>query len=109
MEILICSTPRRPKRTEKGSIVRVRPGTTIPIVVFALLCCRQLSAQPSYSPEYEKSEAGGFAGASFGSDFRFPTLVSGSASEGSRTIGMHYASGYQVGVRGSESIRDSWA
>jgi outer membrane protein W len=56
---------------------------------------------------YREWEVAGFAGGSFVGNFRFPTPVSGSSQ--TQTVGMHYASGYQVGLRITENVRDGIA
>src|SRR3954467_13862928 len=56
-------------------------------------------------PEYEGA---GFAGGSFGQDFQFHTSVLGSSVETSRTVGVHYGSGYVVGGRVNQNVNDYW-
>ena len=74
----------------------------------ALTLCRPLFAQSGYSPQSD-FEAAAFGGGSLSSNFQFPTRVSGSSLETSRTVGMSYASGFQVGVRVFENRGDFWS
>src|SRR5262245_34279870 len=74
--------------------------------MFSLVCCQFASAQFSPSLEIGRYVFTGFGGASFGDDFEFPTLVFINGGVTSQTVGMHYASGYQIGVRGSENLGD---
>jgi hypothetical protein len=78
----------------------------IPILVFTLACCAPAFAQVYGSPEYREWEGAGFVGGSFIGNFEFPTPVVGNVQEGSRTIGMNYASGYQIGVRVTQNLGD---
>src|SRR5262245_55767770 len=66
-------------------------------------------AQDSYPIENREWEATGFAGGSFSNSFQLPTPVLGSNQETSRTVGMSYAPGYQVGVRINQNLDDFWA
>src|SRR6267142_825060 len=79
------------------------------ILVLTLTCFRPAFAQVSYSPEHREWEVSGFLGGSFGGNFQFPTTVSGDSQGSSRTVGMHYASGYQIGMRVTQNLGDSWA
>ena len=77
--------------------------------MFALACCHPASAQTASWLIDDKFEFAGFGGASFAGNFLFPTLVVTNGQTTSQTEGMHYASGYQVGFRGSENLSDHWA
>ena len=66
-------------------------------------------AQTSYPLEYREYEVSLFAGQSFSSKFQFPTPVHGSDQEASRTVGLQYAAGPQVGVRISQNVNDFWS
>lgn len=79
------------------------------ILVLTLACFRPAFAQESYSPEHREWEASGFLGGSFGGNSQFPTTVSGDSQGSSRTVGMHYASGYQIGMRVTQNLGDFWA
>jgi opacity protein-like surface antigen len=81
----------------------------IPVLVLALACVQPVFAQASYELEHREWEATPFLGGSFAGKFQFPTPVSGSDQESSRTVGMHYASGYQIGVRITQNLGDFWA
>jgi len=74
-----------------------------------LACFEPAFAQDPYAPEHRDWEGSGFSGGSFAGDFSFPTPVSGDGQEGSRTVGVHYASGYQVGARITQNLGDFWA
>jgi len=80
----------------------------IPILVLTLACSLPgfaRGSEPSEQPDWEVS---GFGGGSFLGDFQFSTPVSGSNQEGSRTVGVHYAAGYQIGVRITENLGHFW-
>jgi opacity protein-like surface antigen len=80
------------------------------IVLFVTLVCSvNAVAQTTYPPQYRKWEVTGFGGGSFLGDFQFATPVSGSEEETSRTVGMHYARGYQTGLRIVENVEDFWS
>jgi hypothetical protein len=55
--------------------------------------------------EYEGSV---FGGGSFAQDFHFQTSVSGSPLETSRTVGVHYGSGYVAGGRVNQNVNNYW-
>jgi opacity protein-like surface antigen len=67
------------------------------------------AAQAPPPPEHRQWEVTGFGGGSFIGGFQFPTAIIGSPAEASRTVGMHYASGYQAGIRVSQNFHDFWA
>ena len=71
------------------------------------LCCAQ-SALAQSSPEYREWEIGGFTGGSFAGTYQFNTAVFGSGRETSRTVGMQYSPGYQVGIRLTQYFNESW-
>jgi opacity protein-like surface antigen len=72
------------------------------IIAGAPLLCAQTSEQ--------QYEGGGFVGGSFfAGDHQFSTLVSGSLTETSRTVGVHYGSGYQFGARVAENVNPYWS
>ena len=73
-----------------------------------LVSCSHVFAQrPAYSPEHREWEGGGFAGASFSKGFQFPTSVNGTGQQ--QTVGISFASGYQVGAQITQNLRDFWA
>jgi len=78
----------------------------IPVLIFSLACCPFASAQVSPSLSNGKFEFTAFGGASFGNKFQFPTLVFANGAVGSQNVGMRYASGYQIGIRGTENLGD---
>lgn len=57
--------------------------------------------------QYEGGVFGGVSAVS--GDIQSHTLVSGSATETSRSVGVHYGSGYQIGARIAENLRDVWS
>src|SRR5689334_8933774 len=75
------------------------------ILVLTLVCASPIFAQGDH--HYD----GGFLGGAslVGGDFHFPTAVSGSEQGAYRTVGVHYASGYQIGARVAETLGDFWA
>jgi outer membrane protein W len=76
------------------------------VVVITLAGVPQMFAQ-SYSsgPQYEVS---GFGGASAVEEFQVPTVVSINSQQVIQNVGVHYATGYQIGVRLTENVNDSW-
>jgi opacity protein-like surface antigen len=81
----------------------------IPILTFLVAGCLLASAQASPSHEESTYEFTGFGGVSGAGDHDFPTLVWRDDAVTSQTEGMHFASGYQVGLRVSENLSDHWA
>src|SRR5262245_61097151 len=79
------------------------------ILALAFVCVQPAFAQGSYSPEYREWEVSGFAGGSFLGDSEFLTPVFGTDLETARTVGMHYGSGYQVGMRVRNYMANYWA
>src|SRR6266850_2318075 len=74
-------------------------------LVFTFACAPLIFAQ-----EDHQYEGGGFVGGSLlAGGFQFPTAVSGSEPGTSRTVGVHYASGYHIGARIGENLGDFWA
>jgi len=67
------------------------------------LCSETGLAQVSEWPTNKEWEVEGFAGASTTGNFRFRTPVTGS-NGATATVGMHYASGYQVGLRITQNV-----
>jgi opacity protein-like surface antigen len=70
--------------------------------------CSPVLAQSSYPNGHREWEVSGFVGQSSTGKHEFPTPVSGSAEESTRTVGLHHASGYQVGVRVIQNFNDFW-
>jgi len=66
-------------------------------------------AQASYPLEHREWEVSLFAGHSFSSKFQFPTPVHGSDQEVSRTVGLQYAAGPELGVRVTQNVNDLWS
>jgi opacity protein-like surface antigen len=79
------------------------------VIALAFVCCPSLLSQSSYSPEHREFEVTVFAGTSLDSNFEFPTPVFGNDQESSRTVGMHYNSGYLIGARVNQNLDDFWA
>ena len=69
------------------------------IVVVGIASSTRTYAQTPYSSDNREFEATGFAGYVFKRNFSFPTPVSGSTSETSRTVGVHFSPGWVVGAR----------
>jgi hypothetical protein len=77
------------------------------LIWLILLGCSPFAfAQGDDSPEHREWEATGFVGSSFAKNFELPTPVIGSSTEVSRTAGMHFASGYQLGARLHDNVND---
>jgi len=70
-----------------------------------LLAHMPLNAQDE-NHEYEGS---GFGGVSVMSGFQSLTQVHGGAAKASRTVGVNYSSGYQIGARINENVNDFWS
>src|SRR5215831_15536600 len=79
------------------------------ILVFAVCCSDSALAQISTLPHYREWEITGFTGGSFIGDYHFPTRVFGSDLERSRTVGVEFRPGYQLGFRLTQNVNDSWA
>ena len=79
------------------------------VLAFALCCADLASAQTASPPEYREWEFTPFAGGSFAGSYHFPTTVLGSDHETSRTVGMQYNSGYQLGMRVTDNFNELWA
>ena len=85
----------------------MRPfGLCLIIVVASSLPAFAQSTQSKYPQEHHEWEASLFGGYSFPSRFQFPTTVSGSGQEVSRTVRMEYSSGYVLGVRVNQNLND---
>lgn len=80
------------------------------ILIFMLTIgrCGAAFAQ-SPSPEHRKFEVTGFAGKSFVRDLEFPTKIVDGDQITSRTVGLQYDPGYQVGVRLAQHFGEYWA
>jgi opacity protein-like surface antigen len=89
--------------------MRFTVSKVIPMLMVSLACCPFASAQFSPSLANGKYEFTVFGGVSFGDDFQFSTLVFNNGAVTSQTVGMRYASGYQIGFRGTENLGDHWA
>src|SRR4026207_1301218 len=79
------------------------------MVILAAACCHAAYGQSPSSAVESNYEFALFGGASFGGDFAFPTLVTENGQVTSQNAGMHYASGYQLGFRGTENLSNRWA
>ena len=78
------------------------------ILLITFACSATAFAQGGNPFQHRQFGGGLFGGTSLGKDLQFSTMVSGSAMETSRTVGMHYASGYLLGIRGVENLGDFW-
>jgi opacity protein-like surface antigen len=78
------------------------------ILALTFVCVQPIFAQAT-SPEHREWEVSGFAGGSFLGDSEFLTLVFGTDQETARTVGLHYGSGYQFGVRVRNYLSNYWA
>src|SRR5262245_269765 len=76
------------------------------IAAVGIACSSSAFAQSVYSLENREWEATGFAGYGFARDFQFSTPVTGSASETSRIVGVHYAPAWVVGARATQNLGD---
>ena len=74
------------------------------LLVFA--CSNCAFAGDEGSPENKEWEVSGFAGNSFAQNFHFSTPVIGSNTETSRTASMRFGSGYEIGARIKDNVRD---
>jgi opacity protein-like surface antigen len=79
------------------------------LLVLSLIWSATASAQGSIPPEHREWEASAFGGGSYISGDEFLTMVAGGEAEPFRTIGMDFASGYQMGVRIRQHLRDFWS
>jgi hypothetical protein len=79
------------------------------ILFFVLTFARPAVAQEGPSLEHRQWEATGFTGGNFTTNFRLPTVVSGSDQESSRTVGMRHASGYQIGASITDNFKEFWS
>lgn len=76
--------------------------------VLGLACPPAAFAQADYSLQNREWETSVSVGASVVRDFSFPTRVSGNGAETSRTVGVHYANGYQVSWWITQNLSDYW-
>src|SRR5262245_10230114 len=79
------------------------------ILLLACACVQVGFAQDSHKHEFGEWDAAGFAGASVIGDVHFRTPVFNDGLIGFQSVGMHYASGYQVGLRGNQNLGYYWA
>src|SRR5215471_4474509 len=79
------------------------------VLIFALSYPVSALAQTFLPPHYRDWEITGFTGGSFIGDYHFSTPVFGSNLESTRTIGVNYGLGYQLGFRLTENVNDYWA
>jgi len=75
----------------------------------AIACFKTERAQGADGPEHREWETSGFAGGSFMQSIQRTTRVLGSDKETSRTVGLNYATSYQIGIRVSENLGNYWA
>src|SRR5690349_11948345 len=78
-------------------------GSTVTLVL-VLACGSPVFAQDPSSPQYEVS---GFVGTSLAPDFQV-SILTGNPQQATRNVGVHYGAGYQIGVRLTENVNDSW-
>src|SRR5262249_28409844 len=82
------------------------------ILAVPLICvCGQVVfAQSPYPLEYRQWEFSGFAGASLmsGEDEFVTQVRDNGAAVTTRTVGLRYAKGYQIGMRVGENLGDFW-
>src|SRR5262245_27544863 len=79
------------------------------VLALTFVCCGSGFAQTPYSPEHREWEVTVFSGTSLGSTQEFPTTVFGSDQQSSRTVRMHYNSGWLLGARVNQNFGDYWA
>src|SRR5262245_60577570 len=82
----------------------VAPGV-ISFLVLTFICSETGFAQTSDWPKHREYGVEAFGGASFVRNFQFLTPVSGSIPTAT-TVGMHYASGYMIGLRITQNLGD---
>jgi opacity protein-like surface antigen len=85
------------------------PSTATWVLSLTFVCCASAFAQSSYSPEHREWEVTVFSGTSAGATREFPTSVLGSDQGLSRTVRMHYNSGWLLGARANQNFGDYWA
>src|SRR5262245_34806632 len=78
------------------------------VTTLLLVCYSVAFAETPYSVEHREWEVSGFSGASFSNNFKFSTRTIGSDQESSRTVGLSYDSGYQLGMRVNKNVHDHW-
>src|SRR5262245_49632001 len=71
-------------------------------LVLACTSAQAVFGQGSSSPEHERWEVSWFGGGSFVGKLEFPTPILGNGT--SQTVGMHYGSGYELGLRVNENL-----
>jgi opacity protein-like surface antigen len=77
------------------------------VLVFAF--AQTVFGESSNSTDDEDWQVSAFGGGSFLGDFQFPTPVFSKGQQSSQTVGIHYASGYQVGMRVTENVNKYWS
>jgi hypothetical protein len=82
----------------------------LPMLLLLLLTSTPAMAQGVYYSDwwFYEWEVTGFAGGSFGRSFEFPTFTDGIPTP-THNVGVHYGSGYQVGVNCRQNLGDYWA
>jgi hypothetical protein len=83
----------------------VKLSLSVVAILISVTCLAAQQRTVWSDPEFEAS---GFAGGSWAGNLHFPTSVSGSALETSRTVGVRYGSGYVVGARVNQNVNDYW-
>ena len=78
------------------------------LVLTVLLFAASGEAQTLFPPSHRVWEFSVSGGGSFIGDRQSPTPVLGSDQETSRTVGLKYGTGYQLGLRMSENRWDHW-
>lgn len=103
----VLSFLRATNRTIRRAVIVAFRHSGIPVVCAILAGAPAVLAQdPDLTYQYEFS---GFGGGSFVPDLHLLTQVSGSSTETSRTVGMSFASAYQLGVRINENLGAYWS
>jgi opacity protein-like surface antigen len=106
--IRIAARPA-PRSTDGGRLVKVSLFRLTSILLLTLVCCLPAFAQGAFAPRYREWEASGYIGSSFIDDVQFGTQVSGTDQENFRTVGLHYTTSYQVGMRVTQNVDNLWA
>src|SRR5262245_27686472 len=94
----------------KSSVFRVGSSALHGLVLILIMARFTPGFSQTIFPiQYREWEATGFVGTSVSGTLKFPTPVSGSSQQLSRTVEMHYQPGFQVGVRASQYFYDFWS
>jgi hypothetical protein len=78
------------------------------LLLFLLLRSTPGQAQGSFSLSHREWEVAVFGGGSFIGSSEYKTPVTGSTQQSSRTVGLKYATGYQIGISATDNLKQHY-